>query len=111
MEIKSYDHIYKCRPVGWYNEDNSITVGLKCPPKPEFDSYARSETTYAMEERAKKGREFIGKFVKSITGLTVDGKEVTSFEQLYETGPADLYDWIYTAVLSQKILNDAEIKN
>jgi hypothetical protein len=111
MDIKGTDHIYEIKPQGWFNDDETITLKLKCVPKKDFDVQAEAETTYGMEERRKKGREFVGKYVAAIEGLKVDGKEVTTFEQLYETGPADLYNWIYAACLSQEMLTKAETKN
>jgi hypothetical protein len=80
-------------------------------PKKDFDVQAEEETTYGMAERRKKGHEFIAKYVNTIEGLEVDGKPVETFDQLRETGPTDLYTWIYTAVLSQERLTKAEIKN
>ena len=111
MDLKGTDHVYKCAPALWFNDECEVVVKLKCVPKKDFDMQTEAESTYGMEERRKKGREFIGKYVASIEGLSVDGKAVETFEQLYETGPADLYNWIYAAVLSQEMLSKAEIKN
>lgn len=111
MELRSTDHVYEIYPPLWFNDDQKVKVKLKCVPKKDFDVHAELESTYGMEARRVKGREFIGKYVSAIEGLVVGGKEITSFDELYETGPADLYNWIYSAVLSQEMLSKAEIKN
>ena len=91
MDLKGYGHVYECYPPLWFNEKQEVCVKLKCVPKKDFDVQAEAETTYGMEERRKKGHEFIAKFVNTIEGLTVDGVAVESFDQLRETGPTDLY--------------------
>lgn len=111
MEFKGSSHIYKCTPVGWFNKDGTITVNLKCAPKADCLEHQRNAETYAVEEQAVKQREFIAQFVESIEGLVVDGKKITTFSDLYKYGPPDVYDWVYTAVLSQKVLTETEIKN
>ena len=111
MDFKGSEHIYKCKPVGWFNTDGAITVNLKCAPKADCLDQQRASETYALEEAANKQREFVGQFVESIEGLEVDGKEIKTFAALYKYGPPDVYDWVYCAVLSQKTLTETEIKN
>lgn len=111
MEFKGSSHVYKCCPVAWWNVDKKITVNLKCAPKADCQEHQRNAETFAIEEQAVKQREFIARFVDSIEGLVVDGKEIKTFEELFKDGPPDVYDWVYTAVLSQKTLTETEIKN
>jgi hypothetical protein len=111
MEFNGKDHVYKCQPKEWWNLDGSITLNLKCAPKPDIEGQQRASETYAVEERANKQREFVSSFVVSIEGLVVDGKPITTFEDLFKCGPPDIYDWAYFAVLSQRMLTDAEVKN
>lgn len=111
MDLKGYDHVYKCAPDLWFNSSKEVVVSLKCAPKKDFDVQQELDTTCDLEGRRKGGHKFIARFVKGIEGLSVDGVEVTNFDQLLETGPSDLYTWIYAAVLSQDRLNKAELKN
>lgn len=111
MEFKGSGHIYKCNPVAWWNTDDAITVNLKCAPKADCEDQQRLSQTYHSEEMAVKQREFIAQFVESIEGLVVDGTEIKTFDDLFKYGPPDAYDWVYSAVLSQKTLTDTEIKN
>ena len=111
MELKKLDHVYECHPAVFGNEDKSVTVGLKCIPKPDFDAQSMIESTLGMEARRKSGQEFIAKYFCWIKGLTVDGKEVTTLDEIYHRVPGDLYNWIYAAVMSIEILTKAEIKN
>jgi hypothetical protein len=111
MDLKGYGHVYECYPPLWFNDKSEVCVKLKCVPKKDFDVQVEVESTYGMTEKRNKGHEFIAKYVTSIEGLEVDGQPVTTFDQLKETGPTDLYTWIYTAVLSQERLTKAEVKN
>lgn len=111
MDVKGKDYLYECYPPVFGNEDQSVKVKLKCVPKPDFDIQAEQESTYGLEERRRKGREFVSKYVHSIEGLTVDGKPIKTLDDLYTDGPSDLYNWVYSAVFSREVLTKAEIKN
>ena len=112
MDLKGYDHVYKCAPKLWFDpEGETVKVELKCAPKKDIDAQAQLTTTYGPEETGRSGHKFIAKYVKSIEGLSVDGVPITTFDELKENGPDDLYTWIYVTVMSQERLTKAEIKN
>ena len=111
MDLKGYDHVYKCAPKLWFDPEGVVTVELKCAPKKDIDAQARLTTTYGPEETGRSGHEFIDRYVKNIEGLSVEGEPVTTFDKLRELGPDDLYTWIYVTVMSQERLTKAEIKN
>jgi hypothetical protein len=111
MELKGLDYVYECYPVIFGNENQTVKVKLKCVPKPDLDAQTGLETTLGMEARRKSGREFIAKYFCSVEGLVVDGKKITTLEEIYSKVPGELYNWIYIAVMSLEILTKAEVKN
>lgn len=111
MDMKPLSHIYECCPSVFGNEDKSITVKLKCIPKPDFDAQAIYEATLGVEARRKSTHEFINKYFDSVEGLTVAGEEIKTLDDIYRKVPGDLYAWIQAAVLSLEVLTKAEIKN
>ena len=111
MELKKLDYVYECHPAVFGNEDKSVTVKLKCVPKPDFEAQQMLESTLGMEARRNSGREFVAKYFCGIEGLTVDGEEIKTLDDIYRKVPGELYTWIYMAVMSLEILTKAEVKN
>jgi len=112
MDLKGYSHVYKCAPKLWFDtKGKTVTVELKHAPQREIDVITTEQLLLGPEARVKAGHKFIAKFVQKINGLSVDGKPVTTYDELRDNGPDDLYAWIYGTVMSEELLTKAEIKN
>lgn len=110
VDLHGYDYVYECLPA-IPQQDGSLKVKMKVMPFFDAEKLVVELSALNIEARTKKERDHIGKKVVAIEGLRVDGKEVTSYEQLMETGPNELVAWIGKAVYNTQLLSEAEVKN
>lgn len=95
----------------YFNRGGECTVELKCASVPDIEAQGRAEVGLGPEALAKANFEFTSKYVGKIEGLGKGGVPITSFKDVYEHGPIELYSWIKTAIMSTRILSECEIKN
>lgn len=101
-------------------EDTTVRLGLKCMAMPDCDKLdqqtAAAYNDFARDKAAdiaqKNTLEMIKSKVVYIKNLTVGGKEITTFDELYPLAScADLVRWIQATVYSSIALSAAERKN
>ena len=104
-----------CKPA----EVLPVIVGLKVIAIAESDEDIFKESRIRMEKTGEEAqravsditRDRIRSKVAYIKNLTIDGKEVTTFDDLYECGPPELISWVCKVVQSSYLLSRAERKN
>ena len=113
IDLYGYDHVYECVPPVSFNKgaEDPVKVHMKVAPSFEVEHQTRIEQALEAEARSKRAQEFVASKVVKIENLRVDGKEVTSYQQLRQTGPNELIRWIAMAVFSEQVLKEAEVKN
>jgi len=121
MEIKGNDHIYKVIPNLFGNEkaENPAIFHLKGISQNDFSAAVRAESVisqnHTREEAAKKISENAMKLVSGrvvkIENLSINGQEITTYEDLVKHAPRELVNWIVAAVHSTDVLMEYEIKN
>ncbi len=104
------DHIFKCKVPGY--EDTDLVIGLKVVPPKEYDSIMMECKGLTPEGIATKTTELICSKVASIEGYQVEGGgEITDPKELYSKGAPGVWAFIQRAVMNDRVLSEAEIKN
>jgi hypothetical protein len=111
IDLHSLTEFKEYYPPLDFNKDNIVSVELKIATAPEIQAQGREEMGVGPEKAASMSYEFMKKYVGEIRGLKVDGKPVTTIDEVRESGLNSLYNWIFSAVTNDQVLRNCEIKN
>ena len=121
MDFRNSHHVYKCVPPVLGNEASEAPVvislrGVSMADRDkakaaEVDAYQTYARDKAQEVITSATYELVKSRVDKIEGLTLNDKECSDFDTLYNEGPAELLQWVFAAVFSTILLSDAEVKN
>jgi hypothetical protein len=111
VDLINYNEFNEFIPDLWFNDGKEVSVKLKCAKILDIQKEVRTQIGVTPDKIAEMNHEFIKKHVGEINGLSVGGTPVTSFDDLRENGPNELYSWISSVIYSTQQLSQAEVKN
>jgi hypothetical protein len=114
--VKNTDHVWECSPLILYNEEQTMKVFVKLASMPEMDANRIIQSRLSLEKAEEETTEFIDKKIVKIEGLSIrigdEEKPITTYKELVEAGVYhELIIWCRAAVMSERVLEEAQIKN